>query len=241
MNTGATRHWLGPHLRGHLLLFERGPVASEIARAGSRLLLAAVVLEIVRLAAVRWLYPSIPLWVLLPVLLAFALVALPRVAGVTLVQLGLRPWRDWSVTEKSYFLQVLVIANVVFPIVLAAQIRNRLAQSDMVASLWTVFVPYLFFGFYQELVYRGAIQTALVHRWGASIGITLANALYTFGPLHWTYFASRASVAVPMFAAIFAIGLYFGVLFRRSGNLWLVACFHAVGNAYIVWSMGSMR
>lgn len=39
-----------------------------------------------------------------------------------------------------------------------------------------------------------------------------------------------------MFAAIFAIGLFFGVLYRRSGNLWLPASFHAVGNAVIVWS-----
>jgi membrane protease YdiL (CAAX protease family) len=42
-----------------------------------------------------------------------------------------------------------------------------------------------------------------------------------------------------MFAAIFAIGLFFGVLYRRSGNLWLPAAFHAVGNAAIVWSTSS--
>ena len=42
-----------------------------------------------------------------------------------------------------------------------------------------------------------------------------------------------------MFAAIFLIGLFFGVLFRRSGNLWMAAIFHAIGNAYIVVSVGS--
>ena len=26
------------------------------------------------------------------------------------------------------------------------------------------------------------------------------------------------------------------VLYKKSGNLWLVAVFHAIGNAYIVWS-----
>lgn len=163
------------------------------------------------------------------------------VAGVALSRLGFRPWRDWSVTETSYFLQVVVIANVVFPIVLAAPLGNRVAQGGVAWSLWNVFVPYLFFGFYQELVYRGMVHLALVRRWGAPAGIVVANVLYTFGPLHWYYFASRESLAVPMFAAIFAIGLFFGVVFRRSGNLWMVAIFHAIGNAYIAWSVGQVQ
>ena len=81
----------------------------------------------------------------------------------------------------------------------------------------------------------------LTTRTGAPIGILLANVLYTFGPLHWNYFASRASLAVPMFAGIFAIGLFFGILFKRSGNLWIVGTFHAIGNAYILWSVGSVQ
>ena len=44
-----------------------------------------------------------------------------------------------------------------------------------------------------------------------------------------------------MFASIFAIGLFFGILFRRSGNLWIVAFIHGIGNAYIVTSLGSLR
>ena len=124
------------------------------------------------------------------------------------------------------------------PLVLAAPIRNRIAQTGIASSLWNVFVPYLFFGFYQELVYRGMVQLELVRRWGAPIGILVANVLYTFGPLHWYYFATRGSLAGPMFAAIFAIGLLFGVIYRRSGNLWIVAVFHAIGNAYFVWGAG---
>src|SRR5439155_2146928 len=96
-----------------------------------------------------------------------------------------------------------------------------------------------FFGFYQEFVYRGMVQTELVRRWGAPVGILVANMLYTFGPLHWQYFASKASVGGPMFAAIFAIGLFFGLLYQRSGNLGIVTIFHAIGNGYIVWGMGS--
>ena len=82
------------------------------------------------------------------------------------------------------------------------------------------------------------MQSELVRRWGAFAGILVANVLYTFGPLHWNYFSP---INVPMFASIFAIGLFFGILFRRSGNLWIVAVMHGIGNAYIVGSLGSMR
>jgi len=239
--TVAPQHRWSPHLRGHLLLFDRKPAPAYSPNAGVRLLLAAAFVEVLRLAAVRWLYPDTPRWLLLPALLGLSLLVVPGIAGVKLSQLGFRPWRDWTATEKSYFCQVVAIANVVFPIVLAAPLRNRVAQPGMAWSLWNVFMPYLFFGFYQELVYRGMVQLEVVRRWGAPIGIFVANVLYTFGPLHWYYFASRASLALPMFASIFVIGLFFGVVYKRSENLWMVASFHAIGNAYIVWSVGPVH
>jgi membrane protease YdiL (CAAX protease family) len=232
--------WIA-HLRGHFLLFNRQFVATDSAGAGSRLLFAAVFIEAARLAAVKWLSPGVPLWLLVAVFLGLALLAVPVIAGINLSELGFRPWRAWTLTEKSYFCQVIVLANVVFPLVLAAPIGKRVAELGLSASLANVFVPYLMFGFYQEVVYRGMLQSELVRRWGAVAGILAADLLYTFGPLHWNYFASRASAAAPMFAAIFAIGLFFGVLYQRSGNLWIVATFHAIGNAYILWSVGAVQ
>ena len=91
------------------------------------------------------------------------------------------------------------------------------------------------------MVYRGILQSELVRRWGTLIGILIANIMYTFGPLHWNYFLARSAVAIPMFLSIFAIGLFFGILFRRSGNLWMVAVIHGIGNAYIVGSLSSVR
>ena len=230
-----------PHLRGHFLLFDRRPVPALTAHAGVRLLFAAALLEILRLAVVRLFHPAVPLALLLPALLGAALLAAPSVARVGLTLLGLRRWSAWSTTERSYFLQVLVLANVVFPVVLGAQLASRAAAPGFAWSLGSVFVPYLFFGFYQEVVYRGMVQTALVRRWGAAIGILVANVLYTFGPLHASYLTRPVSAAGPMLAAIFVIGLFFGLLYQRSGNLWIVATFHAIGNAYIVWSVGSLQ
>lgn len=228
------------HLRGHLLLFERRPWPVFTGSTGFRLLVLAGGLEILRLSAVRWLSPYVPLWMLLPLLLGMALVSVPVIAGVRLSQLGFRSWSAWTAMEKSYFLQVVILAAAFLLIVLAVSLRGQAGRAGLVRSLWSVFVPYLFFGFYQELVYRGMVQLELVRRWGVPLGILGANVLYTFGPLHSRYFASPAALAGPMFVSIFLIGLFFGVLYRRSGNLWIVACFHAIGNAAIVWRLGSI-
>jgi hypothetical protein len=31
------------------------------------------------------------------------------------------------------------------------------------------------------------------------------------------------------------------MLYRRSGNLWIVACFHAIGSAALVWRLGTLQ
>jgi membrane protease YdiL (CAAX protease family) len=201
-------------------------------------LLIFLALEAIRLGVVWLLYPRVSLLILVPFFLGCALLAVRFVAKVRLSQIGLYPWRRWTATEKSYFVQLLVIANVVFPLAFAPRLRTILTQPSTPRVLASVFVPYFFFGFYQEVVYRGILQSELVRQWGAFSGILVANILYTFGPLHWIYFSPPR---VPMFAAIFAIGLFFGVLFRRSGNLWIVAVMHGIGNAYIVGSLGSTR
>ena len=241
VNVDAVRSsGLSPHLRGHLLQFDRRPPPVYAASAGWRLFLAAAFLEVLRLGAVRWLSPAIPLWLLLPSLLALSLAIVPTLTGVTLSQLGLRPWREWSATEKSYLFQVVIIANVVFLAALAGRIATRMEQPGFAVGLWTEFVPCLAYGFYQELVYRGLVQVEAERRWGATLGVGIANVVFTFGPLHWNHFSSPASFAVPMFAAIFAIGLFFGVVYQRSRNLWLVGVFHAIGNAYMVWGTSSI-
>ena len=238
-DASVLRRWLSVHGRGHILLFDKRSASVYDASAGTRLLLIAIGVEAVRLAAVRWLHPPLPILVLL--LLAGALLLVRFAAGLKLSQIGLYPWYEWHPVEKSYFVQLLIIANVVFPLVFADRLRLILAQTSILTTVWNVFVTYLFFGFYQEIVYRGILQSELVRRWGAFIGILIANVFYTFGPLHWYYFSSRSSVAVPMFASIFLIGIFFGILFRRSGNLWIVAVIHGIGNAYIVGSLSPPR
>ncbi len=240
-NTSVPRKWSGlsVHVRGHFLLFDKRSASRWDVATGARLLLIALAVEAIRLVAVRSLHPAVPLLIIVPLLLACALGLVRFAAPLKLSRIGLYPWSEWSPVEKSYFIQLLVIANVVFPLIFAGRLRIIFAQASALTTVWSVFVPYLFFGFYQEVVYRGILQSELVRRWGAFIGILVANIFYTFGPLHWNYFSAKSSVAFPMFAGIFAIGLFFGILFRRSGNLWIVAMIHGIGNAYIVESLSS--
>jgi membrane protease YdiL (CAAX protease family) len=238
-DASVPRRWggLSVHARGHFLLFDKRSASAYDPSTGTRLLLIAGAVEVFRLVVVRWLHPTLPLLILVLLALACALLLVRFAARLKLSRIGLYPWHEWTPVEKSYFVQLLIIANIVFPLVFASRLRLILAQPSVLATVWNAFVPYLFYGFYQEVVYRGILQSELVRRWGAFIGILIANIFYTFGPLHWYYFSSRSSVAVPMFASIFAIGLFFGVLFRRSGNLWIVAVIHGIGNAYIIASL----
>ena len=234
---------LSVHWRGHAFLFDKKDAPAYEATAGLRLLLIFLALEGGRaLPLYSWLRLRVPpIWLRVPVMLGLALLMVRFVAGVTMPQIGIRPWREWSGTEKSYAVQIFLIGNIVFAALFAHRLLTILSRSATLGRLATVFIPYFLYGFYQEVMYRGILQTELVRRWGAQRGILVSNALYTFGPLHWNYFFGRAPAAVPMFAGVFAIGLIFAVLFRRSGNLLIVAVMHGIGNSYIAGSSGPMR
>ena len=225
----------GAHWRGHLFLFGSHRVPTYGSASGRRLLLVFVVLEAVigpRLSIFQWLHLTVPpAWVRIPLLLALALVLVRYFAGVEFSQIGLAGWSKWSATEKSYFLQVVVIANAVFIGIYSDRLRSVIAEPAIATRFFTMVLPYLLWGFYQELMYRGILQTELVRRWGAIRGIVVSNVLFTFGPLHFYHFSQSNSL--PMFAGIFVTGLFFAIVFDRSGNLWMVGTFHGIGDAYI--------
>jgi CAAX protease family protein len=159
-----------------------------------------------------------------PALLALALLLVRYFAGLRFGAIGFRRWREWSLAEKSYFIQVACAASIVFAVLYPGALQAS------VAMLATNFL----WGFHQEVVYRGMLQTELARRIGGVAGVLVANLFFTFGPLHLYHFSG--ATPWPMFAAIFAIGLLFGAIFQRSGNLWIVAVFHGLGTAFILSS-----
>jgi membrane protease YdiL (CAAX protease family) len=233
---------ISPFWRGHLLLFDRPPAQDLSSKQGGRLLLVFLFLEL----AVRPLLlygsrqlalTSRPWWPIVQVvfLVTLACWLVKGFAGVPLSQLGLRSWRRWSKTEKLYLLQVVPIAIVIFSFVRFAALQRLLARPDLYPVAALVYVSEMIWGFYQELMYRGVLQTELTRRWGPGAGILLGNLIFTFGPLHAYHFlAARGNPShLWIFAAIFSIGLLFAVLFRRSGNLWMIAIMHGIGDSFI--------
>jgi len=226
---------LSPHLRGHLLLFDRRSSQEPDPASATRLLLIYLFLEAAlgpRLSILGWFHlPAVSSWIRVPGLIVLALLLVRFVARLTPARIGLYGWHAWSTTERSYFVQAFCLGNGVFIFVFAHRLRAIASDPSLWGAACATMLTYLAWGAYQELAYRGILQTALVSRLGPAAGILIANTVFTFGPLHFYHFASGSPL--PMFAGIFTIGLFFSVLFWRSGNLWLVGVLHGLGDGYI--------
>lgn len=233
---------LGPLLRGHLFLFDQRAAPAYSATTGARLLLIVAVLELVigpRVHLLRWLGVDLPAWLRVPLLLAAALLAVSWWAHARFGDVGLLRWRDWTLTEKLYFPQVVVLANAIFLVVYSSALAPLADHPRVWPVAALIAFGQLLWGFYQEVVYRGILQTELTRRFGSLRGPLLANLAYTFGPLHFYHLTSERSAGqiVGVLAATFAIGLFFTFVFHRTRNVWLVGVFHGIGNAYMNGAM----
>jgi membrane protease YdiL (CAAX protease family) len=233
---------VGPFWRGHLFLFDQPQPPAFSSQQGTRLLLVFLLSEVIvrplfaagarclTIADRKW-------WPLMQVSLLTVLVCWPVInfARVRLSQLGLYSWLRWSKTEKFYFLQILPVAIIVFSFFTSASLKSLWARPNLWKIGFFIFVQQMIWGFYQELLYRGVLQTELVRRWGTLTGILVSNLVFTFGPLHAYHFlaAQRNPSHLWIFAAIFSIGLFFAILFKRSGNLWIVGIMHGLGDWFI--------
>jgi len=70
----------------------------------------------------------------------------------------------------------------------------------------------------EELFFRGWLQGALTNRLGVLFGILIASAIFGFAHYLSTVYAIYAGL----------IGLYLGVIYQISGNLYIVMLIHAV-------------
>lgn len=224
-------------IAAHALQFEHPQRASCNARTGTRLLQSFVLVGLLLHPALRtlaratglaheyWVGPAIVAILLVAASLAMAW--LVRAGGGTI---GLHPWSAWTPRERIYLLTVTPLAIVVFGILFHGRFE-RLAEGQGWTRLWLLSVPTgLLWGFVQEFLYRGLLQTGLVRRLGSVPGVLVANLVFTFGPLHFNYFGlgTGAGPQWGMFAAIFGIGLFFGLVYQRSGNLWIPALLHGL-------------
>ncbi|MCB1555013.1 MAG: CPBP family intramembrane metalloprotease [Xanthomonadales bacterium] len=172
------------------------------------------------------------LWVgtAIAALLVLAAWALQRwMIGRSLIDAGFRNPSGWSPEERVLVIQALVAMAVVMTWLFGSGAFGNLLRDGAIHAL-RAGVTGLIWGIVQEWVYRGWLQRGLLPRCGAFAAVLLANLAYTFGPLHAELWFARAPAEISWgpLAAIFGIGLLFGSIYQRSGNLWLPALLHGL-------------
>jgi uncharacterized protein len=223
---------LNAFLKGYLLLFDWREAPAYSAATGGALLVVFVVLEYLvgpRTHILDWLgLAQPPAWGRIVALSTIAVLG-TLLVGAKLRAVGLPPFSAWTSVEALFLVQVVVIASAVFVALNIAALRVQTGWQLIAGAA----VTEIMWGFYQELIYRGILQTELVRRFGAVAGIVVANTAFVFGPLHFYLLIGQTSVQSKevLFAATFATGLIFAYIVLRTRNVILVGLMHGIGDA----------
>src|SRR5262249_43390915 len=153
---------LSVHARGHIFQFDYRFTPSYGAAAGLKLLLIFFVLEGIvgpRFSFLSWLrLPLPPAGARVVIQLGLALSGIRWVARLPWRQVGLRAWREWTRVERSYFIQVLVLANVIFGMFFAGRGGKEFSGASGGWAVGAAALASFLWGFYQEVMYRGILQ-----------------------------------------------------------------------------------
>jgi len=162
------------------------------------------------------------------IILIFLLgIAVKKFGKTKLSQIGIYSWQNWSKKNKWILLIVTPIVIMIFSFTFFS--RTVINHSELFAIGSIILLREFLYGFYQEFLYRGILQTELVKRWGVWIGITVSNLVFTFGPEHFHFYKSN----LIGFAFIFCLGLLFSFLYYRFKNLITIGIWHGIGNVFI--------
>lgn len=234
---------VSPFWRGHLFLFDKQNQTTWSPQQGSKLLIIVIFLEAffrpILLFSSQWYsFQQNTCWSIayMGIIIGALLILIKWYARIRLSLVGLYRWRYWTKAECLYFLQIIPVTIAIFSFFNFNQLQSLLKHNDWFKIVSLTLFPLLVWGLYQELLYRGILQTEMVRRWGTKKGILISNSIFTFGPLHIYHFLSARHhpAHLLIFVAIFAIGLFFSAVFRYSGNAWLVGLMHGLGDMFIV-------
>jgi membrane protease YdiL (CAAX protease family) len=226
---------LAESVRAHALIFEKPLAPSYGNAAGMRMLVAFLVVGVVMFIALRYMAAAagvrgspVANLSFVAALLAAFVVAQRTFVGLPMAAVGLRRFAAWTLRERLYLLEVVPLAAVAFAIVFANHLLALLDKRGFAGFLLFSVFTGLLWGIVQEFLYRGWLQTELTRRFGAMGGLFVANFAFTFGPLHVNYLLEPAGVRWGGLAAVFGIGLFFSIVYYRSGNLWIPAVLHGL-------------
>lgn len=101
-----------------------------------------------------------PSWVRTSVLLLIALLSVRLVAGIKLRDIGFIPARDWQWAERLYLAQAVPISAIAFLMLFGRRLGLFEGGSQALAIFLGSVGTQLLWGFYQEVIYRGILQTS---------------------------------------------------------------------------------
>lgn len=151
------------------------------------------------------------------------------IGKIGLNQIGIDAWKKWNPTNKNIFLIATPIILIVFILIFMVRVKIFLNHSELYKIGSVILLREFLYGCYQELLYRGILQTELIKRWGFWVGTIISNLVFTFGPEHFHFYKS-AHIG---FVFMFGLGLLFSFIFYRSRNLVAVGIWHGIGNVFI--------
>ena len=164
------------------------------------------------------------------IILIFLLgIAVKKFGKTKLSQIGIYSWQNWSKKNKWILFIVTPIVIMIFSFTFFSRTEILINHSELFAIGSIILLREFLYGFYQEFLYRGILQTELVKRWGVWIGITVSNLVFTFGPEHFHFYKSN----LVGFAFMFSLGLLFSFLYYRFKNLITIGIWHGIGNVFI--------
>jgi len=227
--------FLANSLRAHALQFERPLAPGHGAAAGWRVLVAFAVVAVGVFYGLRFALAGLGLagtpvggTSFVVALLAAFLLAQQRFVRVPLSDFGLRRPSAWTRRERLYAVQCVLLALPAFTFVFRERLRDLIELHGPLGFAVFSVLTGLVWGAVQEFLYRGWLQTELTRRFGGTSGLVLANLLFTFGPLHLDHVLGPGGPHWGTLAAVFGIGLLFGLIYKRSGNLWIPALLHGL-------------
>lgn len=201
---------------------------------GRDMLIVAIVFEIIRVAITFYKnnlgYQNILSTGITALVLLGLVVGVTKILGIKLKDVGLKKLSHWNTYERVYFILIVPLGFLIFYYFTKDKFTTSLQENGW-AMMIATFIFYLSWGFYQEWIYRGFIQTELTRRYDAATAIILANIIFTFGPLHFYHLYHGKFMFI---GATFLVGLILGILYHRSYNLWIVGILHGIGNWFLV-------
>ncbi|SMD34677.1 hypothetical protein SAMN04488029_2130 [Reichenbachiella faecimaris] len=121
------------------------------------------------------------------------------------------------------FIATLVLGIGLLSLLLSGQVSIINTQFNL-TSLILSLLSFLFVGFFEELVFRGYIQTNLSQNVGDKWALILSSFLFAF--LH----SLNPDISLLALFNIFLVGILLGKLYQISDNLWLVISLHTLWN-----------